>query len=520
MIKRILQEYLLKAVLIVLAALILFGVYTGSRMAVILVVFTAWRLVSLVNEALRQPLSPEKREAMVEALARRLENPTTKKRATAAAALKIDSSMPAQEIAEIRVNRIVAGYVPPRPLPELSAEALGAVAFAILIPLSIALESCDFFSLRGGYGWGGACVVVLCLALYAWPHRWLKSSEFSQVRSMWWSLPFVLALPFLEHAIDTRHAYLNPFNPDHNRLAAERVLSLKNNVVAGHHADWVLRYARQLDQQGDSGKAIHFYREALRLSVNNREVSTRLAQLEAKAPDFKQSPGESPAGPYWSAGQPVTKSPRQRIGSQLEAIDGWTVVIVPVGNVPSNILDAVGYAIHHELGLPVLISTDAVPLPPCTRIRGLATGPQWHQTAIYQAFTNSFTPFPRAPIKYLLVTSVDIYFEDVNYIFSSSYPWGALLSCFRFGISPADEPKLLQRTAKQGLCAVLKSFGLPQSPDQHCVTSYSRDLAEFDAKGNRPDAETLAQFRKALAEGNRKWQSHKAAVQANQPGQR
>ena len=65
----------------------------------------------------------------------------------------------------------------------------------------------------------------------------------------------------MNHAIETRHPYLNPFNPDHNRLAAERVLALKNNVVAGRNADWVLRYARQLDERGDTQQAIHFYRE-------------------------------------------------------------------------------------------------------------------------------------------------------------------------------------------------------------------------------------------------------------------
>ena len=38
----------------------------------------------------------------------------------------------------------------------------------------------------------------------------------------------------MNHAIGTRHPYLNPFDLNHNRLAAERVLSLKNNISGDH----------------------------------------------------------------------------------------------------------------------------------------------------------------------------------------------------------------------------------------------------------------------------------------------
>jgi hypothetical protein len=44
---------------------------------------------------------------------------------------------------------------------------------------------------------------------------------------------------------------------------------------------------------------------------------------------------------------------------------------------------------------------------------------------------------------------------------------------------------------------LLKSFALPASSDRDCVTSYVRSLEEFDQKGNRPNAHTLALFQKA-----------------------
>jgi hypothetical protein len=406
----------------------------------------------------------------------------------------------------------VQRYVPPRPGRELAAEALGVTAFAVLIPLVIALYTRDFFSLRTPQGWAGAGVVVLCLGVYAWPYRGLKSPELSEVRILWWVIPFVVALPLLIHAIHTRHPYLDPFNPDHDRLAAERVLALKNNVVAGYHADWVLRYARQLDERGDSQSAIHFYREGLRLDASDHKAYARLAALESpSSTNLTEAAADSEAAaraPYWTDAQPIIPSPRGQIDSQLESVAGCTVVIVPVGKVSDQLLDAIGHVIHHELDLPVLISTNVVPEPPHTRQRGLATGPQWDHMALVGVFTNATSNFPHPPIRYLLVTSVDIYIEDANYVVSVSYPWGALLSSFRYETMNGGESLLRQRTAKQALCAVLKSFNpnLQASPDRNDVTSYARTPEEFDAKGNRPDADTLKMFRKAVSNVNDGWQ--------------
>jgi predicted Zn-dependent protease len=165
--------------------------------------------------------------------------------------------------------------------------------------------------------------------------------------------------------------------------------------------------------------------------------------------------------------------------------------------------------IHNELDLPVFVSPDSVPLPPHTRVRGLATGPQWDEAAMVRAFTNAIKAFPNAPIKYLLVTPVDIYTGDVNYVFSTTYEWGGMVSYARFGGENTGDFLLRHRTAKQSLCALLKSFNVPASGDHNCVTSYTRNLVEFDAKGNRPDDETKKLFRHAVADLNQAWQNHK-----------
>ena len=484
MIKGLLHSYLYKAILLALLGLILYGVFPGAALAIILLVFVLLRFTSLLAEGLRIRAPSEREEGPVDGLRR------------------------------ARISETIRGCFPPRPMYELGAEALGVIAFAILVPLDIALYGRDFFSLQTWQSWEGAIVAALSLACYAWPHRWLKSPGFSGVRSCWWMLPFLISLPLLCFLIQTRHAYLNPFDPDHNRLAAERVLALKNNVIAGQHANWVLRYARQLDEHGDSQQAIHFYREGLRLDPNDRDAYARLTRLEAQSSDnfvgSVANPAVSSSAPYWTPDMPITKSPRLQIDSQLDNVEGCTVVIVPVGEVADELLDSVGYVIHHELDLPVYISINPVPLPPHTRKRGLATGPQWDQDSLVQTFTNAVRSFPNAPIKYVLITRADTYMNDVNYVFSATYSWGALVSSARFRGPGGDDSILRERTAKQALCALIKSFNVPMSPDRNCVTSYTRSLEEFDAKGNRPNGETLKLFRQAVADLNSAWTKYKA----------
>ena len=513
MINGIFLNFLFKVILFALIALILYGVVPD--LALILILFVVWRFSSLLAEAFRKPVSAGRLDAMRDGLTRMYERFTPEHRARRAAAFKLDSRLSARELAQAQVDKAAQRYRPPRPKRELTAEALGVIAFAILIPLDIALYTSDIFSFRASHHWGweGVTVVTLCLGLYAWPYRALKSPDASDVRIWWWVLPFAIALLAMFHVVQTRHPYLDPFNPDRDRLAAERVLSLKNNVVAGAYADWVLRYARQLDQQGQSQQAIHFYREGLRLHANDRQAAARLAQLESQSGATVESQtASSSSTPYRTADKPVTKSPRQRIDSGLERVEGCTVVIVPVGNVSDYLLDTVGYVVHNELNLPVCISPDPVPLPPYTRRRGLATEPQWDVGSLIRAFTNATPVFPRAPIKFLLITPADIYIQDANYVFSSSGRWGAVLSSARFAAPDGDVSVLQQRTAKQALCAVLKSFDIPASTDRDCVTSYVSDLREFDAKGNRPDAETMKLFQQAVSVMNQRWQNYKAGA--------
>ena len=83
------------------------------------------------------------------------------------------------------------------------------------------------------------------------------------------------------------------------------------------------------------------------------------------------------------------------------------------------------------------------------------------------------------------------------------------MSLARLGGPAGDDSHLRQRAAKQALCALLKSFVGPASPDPNDVTSFTRTLEEFDAKGNRPDGHTLRLLRRAVDDLNHRWQEQK-----------
>src|SRR5688500_15516077 len=106
--------------------------------------------------------------------------------------------------------------------------------------------------------------------------------------------------------IQLRHPYLNPVNPDHVKLAAERVLALDDGILAGRHYDWVTDYANMLDEHGSPDQAIRFYLDSLRLNPNQEDVRKRLAALSPEIGRNKYlsdtSALKSPHDPYWALG--------------------------------------------------------------------------------------------------------------------------------------------------------------------------------------------------------------------------
>lgn len=134
------------------------------------------------------------------------------------------------------------------------------------------------------------------------------------------------------------------------------------------------------------------------------------------------------------------------------------------------------------------------------------------------AFRSYAGPLPKAPIRFVVLTSVDLYHGDANFVFAVGYrSWGALVSTARFGDPAKEQARVAHRAAKESLGVLVKSFGVPTSTDVNCVTSYTRTLDEFDRKGNRLSAESFGIFRQALRSIDQQWAAYREA-RRNGPG--
>jgi hypothetical protein len=514
MLARAILPYLFKIALLALIGLLCFGNIPAEDLLRVVGAFIAVRLALLVIEAFQRPIPEERWEELISKLTSDYENLPETDLQTHAKSLKLDSrpTSPA-DLARAEIALARRRYVPPRPRLELLAEFLGLLAFILLFPADIALAIRPFFSLDRGEETSGVLVLAACLALYGLPLIRRALFRRSLPRILWWATPFFPALLVLLLLITTKHPYLNPLNPEHHRLAAERIVAISqlgNNVVAAGHVDWIFRYAHDLEARGDAAQAAGWYERGLQLAPDRADARLRLTALRPAA-----SPEAGPAidtyAPLWPHDITFPEVPRCKIDSALH-VDACTIVIVSLGDIPEVLIAALAYSIHRELGLPVLAADAPLPAPTASRNHGLLVGDQWNTSDLDDTFRHAYA-FPAAPIKYLLVTDHDIYADGTNYVFSASFSWGAVLSAARFvGLSPDDTPLIVARTTKQALCALIKSFGVPASSDRACVTSYVRGPDEFDRKGNRPTAETLALLRAAIIDCNHTWPELPSAV--------
>jgi predicted Zn-dependent protease len=214
--------------------------------------------------------------------------------------------------------------------------------------------------------------------------------------------------------------------------------------------------------------------------------------------------------PLWKEGEVAPSLPTCPVRRDLERLPRTTVALVRFGGVPDAIADAIGDVVWRELSLPTCLLSQRVALPSPTRTHLL--GKQWSLESLRSAFQLAASPFPDAPLKYLLISPVDIYTSDTNFVFSASYSWGAVVSYKRFGDLETDFYQVAHSAAKQTLGALVKSFDVPRSIDPNCVTSYTNGLDQFEEKGNRPSDETLELFLNALSDENQEWIASRRAA--------
>ena len=404
-------------------------------------------------------------------------------------------------------------FVEPRGGADLAAEVIGLITFALLLPGAVTLYTRPFVFTPSEFGWLPPLVAAVSLGLYALPLL-LPRTPIGHWRGLWWTLPALPAAAVVVFAVSRWHPYLNPLRADRQALAAQRVLSLRNNITAGAYVGWVVDYARTLEAQGDTATARRLYEKSLQLDPLHAEARRRLAALEPPADavattatgepgPVQYRPDAPPHAPLWTAEDRAAPLERCRVDESLSTFARTGVVIVRAGAVPDWLVDVVGAVLGRELSLPVCVADPALVLPPPTRLRGLVIGDQWSVQAVLEGFGGK--PLPPSPVVYLLLTGVPIYQPGTNFLFSRTFPWGALVSFDQFGTADLPNLALANRTAKSALGALLKTFGAPVSPDVDCVTSYSKSVQEIDAKGSRPSAAAFAVYRRELVARDRRW---------------
>jgi hypothetical protein len=383
-----------------------------------------------------------------------------------------------------------------RPRSVMAAECLGLFGFVLLLPASVLLYTRDLVPLRGSLGWLDICAVIAGFTVYAWP---LRSLEDGGARLSWlWAGGFVSLLLLCVLGVSLRHPYLDPTREDRRKLAADKILSLNDNVRANPYAHWVFDHAMQLEEQGDYEGARFYYDEGLRIDPSNEKMHGRLLELAVDPSRLQElrtmraDANRRAKAPLWTEGRVAPWLQSCTIDRSLERLDRTTVVIVSVGYIPDPFIDVIAQVIANELDLPSCAADRVVPLPPATRARGLFSTRQWSTASIAKAFVDHSSPMPRTVAQYLVLTPADTYVDDSSYIYSVSYRWGAVVSFARFGDREKEEHDVMLRAAKQSLGALTKSFGVRQSTDPNCVTSYVNGFQQFEAKGNRPTTESLA----------------------------
>jgi predicted Zn-dependent protease len=491
------------------------GSVSAKFLGGLLLGFVGIKLLSLVREFREAPTGAEEVERFRGELITDYRNMRAEERAQEAWVLGLDGERSSDELAQATIGVWWNSNWVARPRRTIACEAAGLLGIALLAPLAALLHTADIVALRISVGWLGLGVVALCAGLYALPL--LGAASVDAARKIWWVLPFVPVLLWVHRGIAVEHPYLDPTRDDRTRLAAERVLSLRSNIAQAAYADWVFAYAHELEERGDREAAVRYYIQGLRLDPYNQAERARLARLKgngrgAMPPGAVHAVNERAHEPLLPDGYAVKPLPRCRLDSSLSELDRTIVILARIGEVDDWLLDAVGEVIQREVGLSACVVEEAVPLPPHTRRHSLFIGRQWSLRSLATAFMDHLDMALSTPAMFVFLTPVDIYGEKSNYVFASSYSFGAIVSFARFG-DPVDEKLLVaSRTAKQALGSLIKSFGVPVSSDPDCVTSYPRNLAEFDAKGNRPNAESRALFRQSLAKRNLDWANYRDAT--------
>ena len=204
-----------------------------------------------------------------------------------------------------------------------------------------------------------------------------------------------------------------------------------------------------------------------------KEVERAILDREALHPEVARS--VDPA-------KDLTAATRLRTIRTLKG-DGYALIVVPVGKVDLTLLHELQPDLQRMLGIPVLIETLELGLPPpeeATRRRGKRV--QWDADKLLFALRGYVGHHGRHRIGCLGVAGEDLYVTGYNCIFGRTGPGVGVMSYERF--RTRDRAVLLKRARNQAISSTGLLFGIRRCREKSCPRSYPGSLREHDAKSD------------------------------------
>ncbi|MBU4461131.1 MAG: hypothetical protein KJ579_11225, partial [Verrucomicrobia bacterium] len=118
--------------------------------------------------------------------------------------------------------------------------------------------------------------------------------------------------------------------------------------------------------------------------------------------------------------------------------------------------------------------------------------PQWHTDPLLATLQERTQAMKKPSVFYLGVAGVDVFMDRSNFAFGTALVGAGygVMSYRRFtadfNVEPPDSARLLVRASKQALSSIGFMLGVGRCSSPTCARSYSRNLAEHDAKSARP----------------------------------
>jgi archaemetzincin len=159
------------------------------------------------------------------------------------------------------------------------------------------------------------------------------------------------------------------------------------------------------------------------------------------------------------------------------------VEIICCGDVGTAVLDYVADGLERELGAAVTLSyTTPVPADAYNPERD-----QYSSTRILELLCHPTPPQDRVR---LVVTDVDLYVSQLNFVFGEAHPASrcCIISLARLGLSydgiTAGPELSKERALKEAVHEIGHLLGLGHCTDSRCVMFFSNSILDTDRKGH------------------------------------